>query len=898
MRLKQLLLTATAAVCLTQTAVAVPAYPHPRTVTQADGTPLTIVVRGDEWGHLVYTADGYPLLRNAATGNYEYASVQQSKMVCSGIVAANADRRTAAAQAFLQGVDVEAVRTAALAERRIPAAHPSAARKAPQRILTNNFPHTGSQHSLVILVQFSDKKFSVIDNPKEFYTNCLNQEGFTSEWGATGSARDYFIDSSNGNFSPTFDVIGPVTVAGTVDKYGQNQGMSTVGDNAGTLLLDAIALLDDEVDFSQYDHDGDGYVDNIYLFYAGYGAADSHYSTVIWPHSFSIPEWGLSYTTNDGIQIGSYTCSNEIDGGRPGMPDGIGTFVHEFGHCLGLADHYDTGYGYAFSPSDWDVMASGSYNNDSNTPPAYSAFERMELGWMEVTELSTKTDTVSVLPELGASKKAYKVTMPDDDNEYFLLENRQQTGWDTYLPGHGMLVWHVDMDEKKWQDNTVNNNYAHQNLDIVEADGIESKATFTGDPFPGSGNVTQRTFKGWSGAELFAFDNVTETNDTIRFLLANVGVDLVSPDPIVFTDVADSTVTATWTPADNADYYEVSVTTDGKTVADYNKKHVSTNTLTLTGLTPETTYDLTVKAALSSYRSDAAMASVTTTEIPFAKLYADTLSLVGYTNGGFIASWTAVRDAQAYELTLNERICSDTTSRQGTGFDGKLIPASWQAQGYSFTSASSFKGEATPSMRLNTAASQLTIAYPDTRIAGLSFFTRAYVGTGGKGSTLVIERYADGQWTEVMADSCTTDAHTISCTFEMSDSVRIRFNRVGSNCYAAIDDVYADCYTISRTPVPGYAPKTVEAVTRHTFSGLKPGAEYGLSVLATNNGERGVSSPELVVVLPTADAILPLHSDDAQAVVYDLQGRRMTGQLPQGIYLVRKNGQTVKTVVR
>ena len=157
-----------------------------------------------------------------------------------------------------------------------------------------------------------------------------------------------------------------------------------------------------------------------------------------------------------------------MDGYRSGnLTAGIGTFVHEFGHCLGLADHYDTSKSWAkYTPDCWDTMASGSYNNDGNTPPLYSSFERCELGWLEPEDLTAEADTVNRLPNLGDSNKAYLIRVPGVDSEYFLLENRQQKGWDAYLPASGLLVWHIDDDPEVWAKSEVNNTPAHQHVDI------------------------------------------------------------------------------------------------------------------------------------------------------------------------------------------------------------------------------------------------------------------------------------------------------------------------------------------------------------------------------------------------------------------------------------------------
>lgn len=899
MNIKHILFTALTAVCTVQTAVAVPAYPRPITVTQADGTKLTILLRGDERSHLTLSEDGYPLIFNEQTLNYEYATLRNNQAEGSGIVAQAPAQRSATVKTFLQSLDVNTLREAATVHTQLATAPANPTlRRGPQRILTNNFPHTGEQHTLVMLIQFSDEQFTVVgDDAKAFYNGELNEEGFTHANGANGSARDYFLKSSCGVFQPTFDVVGPITVSGTRTQYSRNYGMGQTGDNAGTLLKEAVELIDSEIDFSQYDHDGDGYVDNIYFYYAGYGYADSNKNNTIWPHAYSLPEWGLECLTDDGVRIGSYTCSNEIDGTRPTLPAGIGTFVHEFGHCLGFADHYDAnnnGGLQSYNLSEWDVMASGSYNNHSNTPPAYSAFERGELGWMDYTELSTSADSLISLPRLTESNKAYIVRVPDTD-EYFLLENRQQEGWDEYLPGHGMLVWHVDMNEAAWWNNTVNVTSTHQMLDIVEADGRTNYCPYPTAAFPGTKNVTQFTFNAWNGDELFAFDDVTESEDSvIRFVLAGSDIKLASPAPVTISNIADSTFTAQWTAVQNASGYVVSVTTpDGTPTAGYTALHLTETELTVSDLTPETTYTVSVRAALGNHRSDEAIATATTTAIPFEKLYVSSLTARDITDRGFTADWSEIAGAQTYEVTLCHRSYNDEVTSQTYGFDNGLagMPELWETNSSTMQSSTGYYGEKAPALRFNTDGQYLKIAYPESKLSSLSFWTRG--SQASSNSQIVVERYADGQWLNVDARYCSNADTTLSFTFEPSDSVRVRFaKQLG---YMTIDDISVGCHELIRTPLAAYNGRNMGDVLTADFTDLEANSEYGLTVRGICNGTQSHQSPELIVATLVADGISNVASDGTVQAVYDLQGRRIAeGQQPSGICIVRQNGKTYK----
>ena len=340
-----------------QTTFAIPAYPKPLKVKQADGSWLTIQMRGDEHGHYVLTSDGIPLVFNARQKNYEYADWKDGKVQASGIKAAEASERTAKVKAFVESQDksaiLESFKRARLQQlQQTLSSRRNASLKVgsnPQKEKLNNFPTIGEVHSLVILVQFADTKFSTVgSDAHQFFNNMLNEPGFTYSNGANGSARDFYLNSSNGRFQPQFDVIGPVTLPEKYSYYGANKGSSV--DNPVRLeefVREACTLAAPSVDFSQYDHNQDGYIDNIYFFYAGKGEADSGDGNALWPHSAYYSDIatqaGAAQTSLklNGVEVGNYTCSNEINGTLiTPQPAGIGTFVHEFGHVLGLADHY------------------------------------------------------------------------------------------------------------------------------------------------------------------------------------------------------------------------------------------------------------------------------------------------------------------------------------------------------------------------------------------------------------------------------------------------------------------------------------------------------------------------------------------------------------------------------
>ena len=473
-KLIQSALTAAMLVGATTAAYGVKANPRPATVVQPDGTELTLRLNGDENFHYYSTADGYAVERGF-DGYYYYLGADAK---LSSVRATDAPRRPAAERQFLATLPKSAAAEALRASRRSP--------QRTQGLMPTTFPTKGEVRGMVILVEYTDLYFTVPD-PREEFSNMLNQEGY-SKFGGTGSARDWFVEQSCGEFKPTFDVYGPVRLPHPMAYYGEN-GANGDDIRAHQMVTDACDILDDEVDFTQYDVDGDGWIDNVFVFYAGYGENLGYGAPAeaVWPHSWDLRDATPEPFMHDGVRLNHYACTNEID--LDDKMDGIGTFVHEFSHVLGLPDLYSTNGSSAFTPGAWNVMDEGPYNNDSRTPPNYSAYERYALGWLTPRRIG---DPANIRLGDISTNTACIITTPLE-NEYFLVENRQQKGWDTYIPGHGMLVWHIDYNENIWRYNSVNNRASHQYVDIKEADGTQSASSRDGDAFPGTAGVTSFT---------------------------------------------------------------------------------------------------------------------------------------------------------------------------------------------------------------------------------------------------------------------------------------------------------------------------------------------------------------------------------------------------------------------
>lgn len=907
-----------------QTTFAIPAYPKPLKVKQADGSWLTIQMRGDEHGHYVMTSDGIPLVFNARQRNYEYADWKDGKVQASGIKAAEASERTAKVKAFVKSQDksaiLESFKRARLQQlQQVLSSRRNVSLKAssnPQKEKLNNFPTIGEVHSLVILVQFADTKFSTVgSDAHQFFNNMLNEPGFTYSNGANGSARDFYLNSSNGRFQPQFDVIGPVTLPEKYSYYGANKGSSV--DNPVRLeefVREACTLADPSVDFSQYDHNQDGFIDNIYFFYAGKGEADSGDGNAIWPHSAYYSDIasqaGATQTSLklDGVEVGNYTCSNEINGTiiTP-QPAGIGTFVHEFGHVLGLADHYDVNYGITtFAPGYFDTMAQASYNNNGNTPAAFSAYERACLGWIDLTVLKNGVDTLNVLPDLNDSNKAYVVPVGGtNDAEYFIMENRQQKGWDAFIPGHGMLLWHIDYDAKAWEKNELNITADHQRVDIVEADKKLTDNTRAGDPFPGTSNVTQCNLTSWAGGKVMSLDDIEEKDGVINLMLGGLNLKLNTPD-VKVTEVQDSSIVIGWTDVPVAKRYVLNISSvvNGKkeSLPLYNNKvyTAAQPSLHVEGLSPETTYEITLQASRGSYSSDVYTQQFTTAAIPFSKYYVTDVKATAVGKTGFTASWKGMEAADDYVVTLHKLVYATEAIQKGYDFSKELegMPSLWKTNGN--LSMNNY-GEESPCLRLNKIDTYLKMASAGNRISSVKFFAKSSSSTK---ATLAVEAYQNGEWKQIAtlqggADMASGDTYSYDLP-ELADSVRLNVIQRTSGAFY-IDDVLLGCNVLIHEPVAAYQKVSTNGKTEFAFSGLDTDATYALVVNASKKGELSYSSKELIVTPASSTGISSVTvtpSRNGQKRFYDLNGRRVSAkEMRHGIYIV-KQGNSVYKIVR
>lgn len=473
---------------------AVPARRVRKIICQKDGTTLQLVLNGDEYFRYYTTTDSVPVV--CLQECYYYGRlVADSLQADPDRMAHELALRTAEEADYAECLkqDFEC-RTNDVRLRRVAQRYSQAGAEAPQiqtRTLASfggqvlQTPMTGSKKGLVILVNFQDVKMKTASPQDTFYA-LMNQEGYHG-YGMYGSVRDYFLAQSYGVFDFKFDVVGPVTVSQNMSYYGANVNGDDI--RPEVMIREACKLVDAEVDFSDYDWDGDGEAEQIYIIYAGYAESNGASEETIWPHQFQVTEAGGGALRLDNTIIKKYACSSELIGTTGTTVTGIGSICHEFSHCFGLPDFYDT-RGSNFGMDVWSLMDYGCYNNDGYTPIGYSAYERMFCGWLEPQVLIGQ-QPVEGMPALSDEPVAYVVMNEANNAEYYMLENRQCKGWDSAMPGHGLLVVHVDYNKSVWSSNTVNTSSSRQRMTIIPADNSlkkNSKTDYAGDLFPGTTN--------------------------------------------------------------------------------------------------------------------------------------------------------------------------------------------------------------------------------------------------------------------------------------------------------------------------------------------------------------------------------------------------------------------------
>lgn len=458
-----------------------------RMVTLADGTQKRVELRGDEFCSYWVDAEGVSYNLDSESKRYVRVDANALQLRASQLRAkANQDRIERMAKARRMATKKSLGQT--------------------------NGSYFGKKKGLIILVQYKDKKFKFGHNQK-MYNRIANETGYANSLGFVGSVKDYFLAQSNGQFELDFDVVGPYTLNHEYAYYGAPSGNSH-DVRPCDMVYDACRLADPDVNFTDYDWDGDGYVEQVYVLFAGLGQAAGGDENTIWPHEYKLQEGNNgSYVSKDNnVVVNTYACGPELTLQYTPVAyrervDGIGTLCYEFSHCLGYPDLYDTGNGGNFGMGEFDLMDAGSYNGESFCPPNYSAYEKWFAGWITPTVLDKPASVKGMQAQDVKYGQAFVVYNDNNKNEYYLIENRQQNVgiWDKQLPASGMMITHVDYDENIWERNNVNTivNYSnqygpeyayldndHQRLTIFHADNEEGSSADSqaGDLYPFNGN--------------------------------------------------------------------------------------------------------------------------------------------------------------------------------------------------------------------------------------------------------------------------------------------------------------------------------------------------------------------------------------------------------------------------
>lgn len=604
-------------------AISRPASRESFLITQPDGTTFMARFKGDEFSRVLTTTDGCALMKDS-DGFYQYA-FYNADGTTTGSGYRPGDKVPALVLNESRNIPYEAIRFRG-EMRRI-----ELARRSKHRTLRTKAEGRESRHCLVILVQFPDLKFQNENSRKDEFTALVTERGYSRD-GATGSVLDYFSDQLGHLYDFDFTVSDIVTASKSYRYYGEDINGSGDDAHPDELAKEACMLVDPFIDFSQYDDDGDGEVDNVYIIVAGCDEAEGGDADYIWPHQWYIRGDHMV----DGKKLGNYAMSTELSVRSRtstgsiiwGMAQ-IGSICHEYSHVLGLLDMYDTDGEKSGGSSDclWyqtAVMDGGSYNNGSKTPPGYNAVDYELLGAGNPEKLAVGSYTL----EPVSKDRHYLIhENPKDEFEFFLFECRDNSGWDRYIGGSGLAIYHIDMSGNaagysesegkevsalfRWQMNQVNCNPAFQCADMVETTDkpINVKQAFY--PFQGKTSFTVST------SPSFTFNDGTPSGlsisgikiegNKVSFDVYDSGIKVPAAKDIIY-EVYQDAVIITWE-SDIPGYTDKAEVTWGQTSK--SMKTVSVDpyepgkySITLEGLSPVTPYSVDIQFRKGSITGD------------------------------------------------------------------------------------------------------------------------------------------------------------------------------------------------------------------------------------------------------------------------------------------------------
>lgn len=466
---------------LNHAASGVSANPSPIEIIQSDGTKITIIPKGDENMKWAQTADGYSIMRNKK-GIFEYARMSSTMdMIPSGLQAKNASERGNSDIQLLGNTPK------GLTYSRNQVGMMKSITHVVQKNRLKSASISGTKKFICILIGFSDLAFT---KTKEDFENLFNQAGYTTD-GASGSVYDYYKENSYNQLNISVTVAGPFTAEHNMAYYGANDANGQDSNNQA-LVAEAVKLADPTVNYADFDNDNDGTVDGLYIIHAGFGEEAGASSDNIWAHNSGIPSLVL-----DGKILSNYACSSELRGLSGTGITRIGVICHEFGHVLGASDFYDTDFstgGQNEGTGYWDLMGKGSWNNSGATPAHHNPYTKIFVfGWATAQTFTPGTSVT--MNDAEKSGNSFYIIKTNTSNEYFLCENRQKQNFDRYIPGHGMVIYHVDGNFISSAGIGINAG-SHQGMYPICANSTGLPPTTYGTinssglPFPGSSNKT------------------------------------------------------------------------------------------------------------------------------------------------------------------------------------------------------------------------------------------------------------------------------------------------------------------------------------------------------------------------------------------------------------------------
>lgn len=513
---------------------------------QPDGTIITVRLLGDEHLSWYQAEDGVLLVRGEDGAFYIAQTDFYGSMTSTGILAHDAALRSYEEASAIEKQDRDSFFSANLISLQSKQAAETFLTSIPGYPSKNSYcPHSGTIRVPIILMNYTNLNISQSQEVIEEYFNGTATTPYSAatKWQGYSSVTQYFKDASFGKLNLVFDIYGPYTADNNHDYYGKANGDS----RSLTLYKEAVQKADGDIDFSQYDSDGNGKVDMVYILYAGTGANLSGNKYDIWPGCWTS---GVNISTKDGKNINVIGGANELltyaatSPTKADLRAGVGVTCHEMSHGMGLPDLYNTGTPYVggredwsnCGPEDWDLMDGGENIYNALWPCQYTAWERDVMGWTDIEEL-TEPDDITIYPlddSLGRGK-AYRVTNPANTNEYYIIENYGTKDWNQYITnnyGSGLMLYHLNSSTSGFS-MTPNNVVGKPNITILPADDyimalynsgktIEYKGSVVtlpkdysefrskyfvpetkGDPYPGSQNVTAvAAYKNYTGEDM------------------------------------------------------------------------------------------------------------------------------------------------------------------------------------------------------------------------------------------------------------------------------------------------------------------------------------------------------------------------------------------------------------